>query len=454
MIKRTTELKRLQKHYEENGSRLVLLYGSNRSEKSQLIRDFCKGRSYFYYCARNASSRKQMELLKHQIESENNITIEGSGYTDCLGAFVRSQGSKSVIIIDEFARIARRQPEFWDAVIELCDPKKTGRDVLVILATEQLIWVRKDMDKSYLGRNVRFDDQIFLHDLSFLDVVRNLPDYSVADAVATYGIIGGVPAYVDSWDAKSSVRDNVIRMVLDERGFLYKEVESLFAADLREPEVYDTIMSSMALGLEKLNELHLATGYSRAKISVYLKNLAALDIIEKVVSFDTGGWENAKKGIYRISNHFMDFWFHFIYPHLSELTIIEPEEFYDTYIAPRLDEYLRRYFVDVCKEYLALLNMVGKVPIHIEKLGTWIGKQGTIDVVGRDSIRNSVVGVTNWDAPMLTYDRYEQLISDMKSARIKASVIYLFSAKDFDDRLKALEKEPDSHVVLVDMTEL
>ena len=42
----------------------------------------------------------------------------------------------------------------------------------------------------------------------------------------------------------------------------------------------------------------------------------------------------------------------------------------------------------------------------------------------------------------------------MKSARIKAQVIYLFSAKDFDDRLKALEKEQDSNVVLVDMTEL
>ena len=43
-----------------------------------------------------------------------------------------------------------------------------------------------------------------------------------------------------------------------------------------------------------------ATGFSRAKISVYLKNLANFNIAEKVVSFETGGWENAKKGVYQI----------------------------------------------------------------------------------------------------------------------------------------------------------
>ena len=76
--------------------------------------------------------------------------------------------------------------------------------------------------------------------------------------------------------------------------------QQVIASELRELSVYNTILSAIAQGHNKLNDLFLATGYSRAKISVYMKNLSHCDIVETVVSFETGGWDNAKKGIYRI----------------------------------------------------------------------------------------------------------------------------------------------------------
>ena len=54
--------------------------------------------------------------------------------------------------------------------------------------------------------------------------------------------------------------------------------------------------------------------------------------MEKVVSFETGGWENAKKGVYQIKDTFVNFWFKFVYPNMSNLYLLSPEEFYDTYI--------------------------------------------------------------------------------------------------------------------------
>jgi AAA+ ATPase superfamily predicted ATPase len=252
---------------------------------------------------------------------------------------------------------------------------------------------------------------------------------------------------------RKSIRDNICEVILDAKGPLHHEAEDFIGSELRELSVYDTILSSIARGNEKLNDLHQDTGYSRAKISVYMKNLAAFDVIEKVVSFDTGGWSNAKKGVYRIKNHFIAFWFRFVYPHLSDLYMMEPKEFYQAYIARDLDDYLRRYFVDVCHEYLSLLNMMGKLPIHVQSMGTWIGKTGTIDVVGEDDVRNHIVGVCNWERPTITYEQYEKLQEDMALARIKATTIYLFSAKSFDPRLVKLASEDES-VILVDMKEL
>ena len=54
----------------------------------------------------------------------------------------------------------------------------------------------------------------------------------------------------------------------------------------------------------------------------------------------------------------------------------------------------------------------------------------------------------------MTYARYEQLLEDMKRARIHPNTIYLFSATTFDVDLKTLEAKGDAGVVLVDMTEL
>ncbi len=454
MIKRTNEIKQLQKLFEEEGSHLVYLYGTRRSEKEELIRQFLVGKKFFYYCARNASAEEQRACFCGEVERQFEIALEKKTYDASLAGIESGDASKMVIVIDEFERIAKKEPEFFDSLVLMKEGRLGGGNTLVLLFSSSLTWSGRDMEKT-LGEKMRaIDMQMHLEELSFLDIVRTFPEYSVKECVQLYGIVGGVPAYLNLWDAKKSIKENVCNLILRTNGALQTEAEDYVASELRELSVYDTILSAMAQGNEKLNDLYRKTGYSRAKISVYLKNLAAFDIVEKVNSFETGGWDNAKKGVYRISHHLVDFWFTFVYPHLSDVVIMEPENFYEMYIRPDLDHYLRPYFVGVCREYLSLMNMVGKVPIHIERMGTWVGKEGTIDIIGQDSVRDNVVGICNWEEDELPFSSYQKLLEDMKSARIHAKTIYLFSARNFEVKLKALEHQSNSAVVLVDMTEL
>lgn len=454
MIKRTGELKQLQNVFDSSHNQIVLVYGNLRSEVGTLVEQFVADKKVFYYKGRNASPQKQLDFLKKQVENQYGLKIQKNTYDECFTRIKSGDSSKLVVVIDGFDTVVRRDNEFYNSIINLKKRKLYPGPVMIVLCVSSLSWVRKDMESTLADKVSSIDLTIHLKDMTFLDIVRTFPKYSVAQAVCTYGILGGVPAYVDRWDGTKSIKENVCVNILDKWGFMHDEAEAYISSELRELTVYDTILSAMADGNEKLNDLYQVTGYSRAKISVYLKNLALFDVVEKVVSFETGGWDNAKKGVYRINNHFIDFWFRFIYPNMSDLVTMKSEDFYDKYIEPGLDEYLRRYFVDVCKEYLSLINQVGKCTIKIEKMGTWVGKEGTIDVIGRNKIRENVVGITNWDQPMMTYERYEALLSDMKSARISAKTIYLFSATAFDDKLKELEKSEDSSVVLIDMTEL
>ncbi len=454
MISRSMEVKQLQKLYESEGNQIALIYGSSRSQKEDLIQEFAGDKEVFYYHARNASDKKQRELLVKEITEEYREHPKDDSYESCF-TMLKSRGErKLVIVFEDFLAMAKRCEDFWNALFHLKDGTLHNGSVMILLSADSITWVRKDMEEA-LGRKTRkIDEVIFLEDLSFLDIVRSLPGYTVAESVRTYGIIGGVPAYLERWDGKKSIKDNVCDLILNPLGIFHDEAQNYIKEELRELAVYDTILAAMAEGDEKLNDLYVATGYSRAKISVYLKNLAAFDVVEKIVSFESGGWEHTKKGVYRIKHHLIDFWFHFVYPHLSDLDRMRPGDFFDAYIEPKLDKYLRRYFVDVCREYLMLLNRVGKLPIHIDKMGTWIGKKGTIDVVGRDATRDCVVCLTNWDEPEMGYERYTQLLLDLQTARIRTKMIYLFSATAFADELKELEKKEDSSVVLVDMTEL
>jgi hypothetical protein len=324
---------------------------------------------------------------------------------------------------------------------------------MVLLLSSSIVWVEQTM-RNLLPPDLKIDEMIRRSELTFLDMVRAFESYSVRDCVRVYGIIGGVPAYMHAWNPAQSVKENVCRLILSENGLLYDEAERYLGSELRELSVYYTILGAIAKhGVRKLNDLYNETGFSRAKISVYMKHMAAFEVIEKVYPFETGGYENAQKGMYRIKNTFLNFWFHFIYPHLSERSMMEPEVFYDTYVAPGMDDYLNRYFVDVCMEYLRLLDKVGQLPIKIKKMGTWIGKEGVIDIIAQDEARNRIVGMCKWSEKVMTYEMCKQLQETMKLAVVKAKCIFLFSAGTFDGILTQ-KAANDPSLMLVDMNRL
>ncbi|MBP3261544.1 MAG: ATP-binding protein [Pseudobutyrivibrio sp.] len=453
MMTHTNEVKKLDAIYQSAGNNFVMLYGRLGCGKEALLDEFTTGKSYFYYRSRQCSDAKQLMYLDDQISSTYGKANGSANYEEAFKKFSSKDGSKLIVIIDEAQYAIKKSNDLFSSLVALKNKKLYPGKVMIIVVSSSLVWTENAFNEIVPDAKSVVDDVIKMENHSFLDVVRAFPSYSVAQCVSTYGIIGGVSDYLDRWNGRKSIKANVCENILSPTGYLYSAAEGYISSELRELSCYDTILGSIAAGNEKLNDLFEDTGYSRAKISVYMKNLAAFDVVDKVVSFETGGWDNTKKGIYRIVDPYVNFWFTFVYPHLSELISFTPEKFYDTFIEPKLDEYLQNYFVDVCREYLHLLNMVGQLPIKLSKIGTWLGKEGTIDVIGQSDNRENVVGICNWTEKLMSYESYEKLLESMKQARITANTIFLFSATRFDSKLIQLSKENKS-IVLVDMTEL
>lgn len=453
MAGRKEEFSYLENLYGQQGNQLAILYGRRENGINELIKEFCRNKESFYFYASETSAKAQKQRMRQELEQQCGISVQEEHYDSFFSHMESIENRKLVIVVDEFERIVKKDEEFVKGIWKLKEKKLTQASVLILLYSSSISWVEQEMAQE-LGSFLKHVSGVTkLKELNFVEVVRSFPLYSVSQCVEVYGVTGGVADYLRRWDATVDIRSNICRHILSQEGFLYREAERIISAQLRERSVYNTILEAMASGKRKLNDLYQETGFSRAKISVYLKNLMAFDIVEKAASFETGGWENAQKGLYQIKDTFINFWFKFVYPNLSQMHKRSPEEFYDTYIAKELEEYLNRYFIKVCSEYLKLMNYMKKLPVKLHKMGTWIGKKGHIDIIVQNSVRENLICLCNWSEPEMTYEMCRQMFESMEQAKISANYYYLFSAKSFDEKLVKMVSE-DKRIQLVDMKQL
>jgi AAA+ ATPase superfamily predicted ATPase len=283
--------------------------------------------------------------------------------------------------------------------------------------------------------------------------MTRFPDYSVKECVEVYGILGGVPAYLGDWNEKRSVKENIINLFLHKNGRLYHEGESFLKTQLRELSAYSTILSYLAQGKTQLTELYELTGFSRAKVSVYLKNLMALDVVEKVTSYEIKAKENTKKGVYRLRDTCLLFWYRFVYPNLSKLEERKMEEVYDKEILPALEDYLELSFSKVCREYMRLLSDYKKLPFRIKALDSWQGKTGELKLIGQGDDGALFVGGCKWSEEPLKEEDFIEILHLSEQAKVKPDYYYLFSKSGFASSLEVKTKGMEN-VILMDLEDM
>jgi len=221
-----------------------------------------------------------------------------------------------------------------------------------------------------------------MNELPFEDAVKFFPDYSDEDKMLAYSILGGIPHYLRQFDPTLSLRENIIKNVLTKGCVLYSEVEFLIRQELREPALYNTVIEAIALGNTQLNDIYTKTQIEKSKISVYLKNLIELQILEREFSIlsakgtAASGKEQAAstRGLYRITDNFFRFWYSFVFPNISDLETGDADGVYKYMVEPQLNSFASPVFEIVCREFLRRKNRVGELPFRISKLGRWWGK--------------------------------------------------------------------------------
>ena len=235
----------------------------------------------------------------------------GESYFQIFQSILESTPStrKTILVIDEVYLAFKQGEMLLEALKQLWEENRDKNNLMLILASSSVQWVENNMVKMLGSFALYFDEIKKLRHFGFLEIVNRYPELTSRDDVYVYGVLGGVPGYMDLWNPKESIRENIIRLFLDKNALLYNEPSRFLKSELRELAFYNTILSNLASGRQKLNQLYERTGFSRAKISVYLKNLIQLDVVEKVFSYDATNRDSVQKGLYGIKDPLLDFWY-------------------------------------------------------------------------------------------------------------------------------------------------
>ncbi len=449
MISHQEEYNQLEHHYQNTQNEIVVLYGNRQSGQNDLLLTFLKNKPYFYYHARSCSAKLQLQLFYDEIKEELPKGMHfNARYPDIFSAMLSVACKKRLIVIDEFQNMLRSDPSLMDELIRIIHNKWNNQNVMFLLCTTAADWVGREMLPLMQNNAYEISSVIALSDATFKDYRATFPKDDFVTSVMGYSIFGPYP---DNWrmlDSELTLSENICSHVLKRGSYFYERGLHILPDSLREPVVYHTILHALS-EKKKLNDLHKQTGYERAKISVYMKNLIECGIVEKIESFDAPGHENTQKGLYHIVDPYLRFYFHYIFPHISKLETMEPEKFYRKYIEGTLRSYAAPTYVAVCEEYLQFLLSNGELDRTFTDFSSWYGKVGVIDIVSANEDGQTLAGYCNFEKNKMSYADYEWNNYCMTQAKLKHDVLYLFSQSSFDEKIKK-ETLSDPSIVLIE----
>ncbi len=207
-----------------------------------------------------------------------------------------------------------------------------------------------------------------------------------------YSVVGGTPEYLLKVDGSLGLIENIMNNIADPGSMLHHEPELLFKTEVREPKIYLSIMKALSFGRTTPNKIATYVDIPRTSITRYLELLTKLDLVKKKLPVTEKNPQKSRKGRYFIHDPFFNFYFRFIFPHLSQLEQGLSRALKDE-LQDEFDTYMGRIFEDIVASVLVHLEKKNKMPFGVHKIGPWWTSGQEIDLIALNNTTKDIMFV-------------------------------------------------------------
>ncbi|MDR0490365.1 MAG: ATP-binding protein [Oscillospiraceae bacterium] len=407
-VGREKELAALNKLYGEDTFQMVVLYGRRRVGKTTLISEFISNKPAVFFTAQEANDTLNLNEFSRRLYRFFGIPESAGAFVSWSGAFeflaAKAKERRFILVFDEFPYAAAANHALKSILQTAIDHDFRSTGLYLILCGSHMGFMENDVlgyKSPLFGRRTA---QIKLEGFDYYDAGRMLDGFDYEEKLKLYACVGGTPHYLSQIKASESFEDNIKRLYFDMSGYLYNEPMMLLQQEMREPAMYNSIITAIAGGASRLNEIATKIGEDSPKVSKYLQTLVNLQIIQKIHPFGDNP-QNSRRGVYRIADNCYDFWYSFVFQNKPEIESGNGDLVADIEVfGERLSSYIGKPpFETVCLQYLQRANRSGILPFAATSFGTWWGSdpvekvQADFDVVAANrSEKRIILGECKW----------------------------------------------------------
>lgn len=439
MIGRIDELNQLETLYRSPKFEFLTMYGRRRIGKTTILKEFASRHKALFFSAQEKNN--SLNLLDFSRLSQT--FFDGNfiaSFPDWEAAFgyisQRTSKEKTVLIIDEFPFLAEPNPSIKSILQHTIDHVWKEQNILLILCGSSVSFMLNEVMGYKSPLYGRITRNMEVKPFDYYESAEFFPNYSEAEKVIAYGILGGVPRYLEAFHADLSLEENIKDNLLAEGSFLNDEPQTLLRIELREPAVYNSILEAVSNGCNRITEIADRIHEDRSKCSKYMITLQTLRLIEKHVPCTEA--VTSKKGIYEITDHYYKFWYRYLFTNRNYYSMMGIE-LSCAEIMESINDYMGPIFEEICRQYLIRAAKQRKLPFIPYRIGKWWGnnpflkKQDDIDILAFDKSGEKALfcecKFRNKPMPMEEYEDLIQASAIFK--QVKEKHLIFFSKSGF-----------------------
>lgn len=401
-IGRERELNSLEKLYASDKFEFAVIYGRRRVGKTALINHFIRNKKAIYFMGVESNDKQNLEnFSKNILEYGVGIQVD-TAFLSFQAAleyvFQLAEKERLILAIDEYPYVARSSRSLASTLQLLIDKYKENSKLMLILCGSSMSYMEDHVLAYKAPLYGRRTAQMKMQPFDFADACRYFKNFSDEDKALIYGIVGGTPQYLLQMDDKLSIEENIKNTFLNPTSSLFEEPENLLKQEVREPALYNAIITAIATGSTRMAEISTKVGAETSVCAAYLKNLLALGLVQKETPY---GEKASRKSIYAIDDNMFRFWYRFVPENYSIISRGASDIAYKR-MEPHLSDYMGKVFEEICKQYLWKLLLKGQSPVEFGELGRWWGtdpfthSQTEIDIMGEQDKNTALFGECKW----------------------------------------------------------
>ncbi len=272
----------------------IVVYGRRRVGKTYLIREYFNKQFSFYTTGlSNEKTKGQLRafnesLMRYgsEIKTVPEDWFEAFSRLRTLlekkGVYREPLNNKRIVFLDELPWMDTARSDFKSALDYFWNSWASSQeDILLIVCGSATSWIISNLLTDKKGFHNRITRSLHLNPFSLAECEQlfELNDVVMTrnQIIESYMVFGGIPHYLNLFDARLSLAQNIDELCFKDYGYLHNEYYNLFYSLFGKPEKHMVILETLAKNIDGLSRSALSQYEKIGGGSILTKDLRELE---------------------------------------------------------------------------------------------------------------------------------------------------------------------------------